>query len=201
MSTVEDLLRRFIIEHRASGAADPAPFLEQMSGVDRLELAAHIDRYLAEVPPPAFDAAAFARFRSDPARQALVKRIVDARTVKELRVAAGLSLANVGERLASALGLDGREQRVKGRYHDVEFGKVDPARVRPTVWQALGELFGTSPERIRSAAETAFAPGDSAGGVVSFARTASGGQMSAPPASPGAPTAEDDGVDTAFFID
>src|SRR4051794_5726393 len=100
MSAVEDLLRRYIAEHRSQGGADPHAYLEQLAGTDRAELAIHIDRYLEQAAPRAFDPEAFARFRADPARQAMVESILDDMTLEALRKEAKVSKAEVGETLA-----------------------------------------------------------------------------------------------------
>lgn len=144
MNVVDDLLRRYIAEYRTSGDADPERFLDRVTGTDRAELALLIDRYLGEAPARSFDAEAFARFRADPGRQEMVARIVDDAGLKALRREARLSKERLGEMLSSDLGLHGHEQRVKGRYHDLEIGTVNPARVRGGVWEALARALGDS---------------------------------------------------------
>ncbi len=59
MSDVEKLLSHYITEHRAGGAADPIPFLDQLEGVDREELSALIDGYLQRAPGREWDAEAY----------------------------------------------------------------------------------------------------------------------------------------------
>jgi hypothetical protein len=106
--------------------------------------------------------------------------------------------AGVGVALATALGLAGREQDVKARYHDLETGSIDPARVRPTVWSALAQALGTSVERVRTAAESAFTarPEEIAGAA--FARTVQAEMVVGLVAAASPP---DDAVDRAFFED
>jgi hypothetical protein len=159
MTVVDELLRRYVAEHRAAGDADPGPYLERVRGADRAELAALIDGFLAQAPQPPFDPVEFARFRSDPRRRALADRLLDDATLRQLRQAAGVSKAQVGSRLAAALGLEGHEQQVKARYHDIEQGWEDPDRVRQRVWEALARLFGAPLERVRAAAAAAFEGG------------------------------------------
>ena len=65
MTDVNRLLEEFIAEDRAGGVADPLPYLARVSGLDRAELEALIDGYLARAPRRAFDRAAF---EASPAR-------------------------------------------------------------------------------------------------------------------------------------
>jgi IS5 family transposase len=158
-----------------------------------------IDRYLAEAPAGPFDAEAFASFRSDPRQQSMVKRILDDITLKVLRQDAQLSKERLGETLAAELGLRGHERRVKARYHDVETGSVDPARVRRRVWEALGRALGTSIERVHGAAAAAFAARRGGAASMAFARTGEGGLAERSPAD--APEDSQAVVDRAFFTD
>src|SRR5438046_7044519 len=105
MSDVEQLLERYKAAHRSSGDADPRPFLDQVSGLERAELAAHIDHYLATATTRSFDPEAFARFRGDPRREALVSRVLDDTTLEDLVKASGLRRMELGRRLAERLGL------------------------------------------------------------------------------------------------
>jgi hypothetical protein len=202
VNAVEELLERYKAAHAASGSADPRPYLEQVDGIERVELAAHIDRFLAEAPPRAFDPAAFAAFRTDPRRRALVTGILDDVTLAELRQEAGIKRQALAVGIAEHLGLSGREARVRARLHDIEIGEIEPARVRPGVWKALSDVLGTSVDRVRRAAENSFGAGGEAA-AVSFARST--------PAAPGPAGSlaspemdrvdDDDDVDRAFFAD
>ena len=201
MSGVEELLHEFIAEHRSSGRVDARRYLDQVSGADRLELATHIDRYLADAPGRPFDAQAFARYRADPARQARVERILDDTTLEELRKQARVSKTQAGQALAVGLELPGRERLVKARYHDLEQGSVDPARVRRRVWELLADLFGVQVDRLRSAAESRFGGGLGDLSSAVYARTAASAGVFAEMASPAAPSPDEDEVDRAFFED
>ncbi len=157
MSRVEELLPAFTSEFRAAGDADPRPYLRQVAGVDRDELAALIDHFLAVEPAPEFDPAAFATFRAEPARSAFVDRVLeDAPALLELRRTAGLTKAQVGARLAEDLRLTGMESAAKGAYHDIETGHVAPERVHERIWDALSNLYGASAEQLRRATRAVF---------------------------------------------
>lgn len=202
MSTVDELYRRYVSEYRKTGDADPRTYLDELRGIDRAELAARIDRFLDSAPPPAFDAEAFAKFRGDRKRQALIARILEPETLVELRTEAGASKRAVSEALAERLGLAEHAATVRARYHDIETGNVDPRSVTSGVWDTLAEILRAPSERLREAAERAFsrAPGEQGGAV--FAR-------SQDPAAAGLshelPPAQDDcgdaAVDAVFFED
>ena len=157
MSAVEQLLQEFIREFRVSGDADPLPFLRQLQGGDRSELAALIDGFLSSAPPPPFDPDVFAAFRTSPRNTELVDRILAPdETLVELRKRARLQKADVGQLLADRFGFAGRSASAKACYHEIETGQVAPARVRDDVWQALSDLLGETRERIQQAAALAF---------------------------------------------
>jgi len=201
MTDADEIFSRFVAEYRSAGDADPRPYLDELAGVDRAELVVRIDRFLETAPPPAFDVAAFARFRANADRQRLVADVLTTSTLAELRQAK--TKRKLAASLAERLGLSAHETTVRARYHDIEAGNVDPARVRPSLWEALSEVLGTTVERVRDAAETAFtgpAAGPNAG--VAFARHAYG-----PPAVLSAADSDlrdentDRIVDEAFFTD
>lgn len=172
MSTIDELYRRYVDAYRSAGDADPRTYLAELRGVDRTELAARIDHFLDSEPPHAFDAAAFAAFRDDPRRKALVTRILlGSETLAELRAAAAASKREVGEALAERLGLAGHAAVVRARYHDVETGSVDPGRVTERVWDALASILAAPAERLREAAERTFGDAASQEGGAAFARS------------------------------
>lgn len=198
MADVESLLRAFIADYRTSGRPHAGRFLDEATGTDQLELAAYIERFLADEAGRPFDPAAFERFRAGPARRAMVERIIDESTLEQLRRHAGVSKARIAEVLAANLGLAGRERQVKARYHDIERGAVDPDRVRRPVWEALAELFEQRAERLRDAAMAGFSgPADEAP-QVAFART----DMPVMGVDARSATSDDESdVDRAFFED
>ena len=201
MSTIDELYRRYVREYRDSGDADPRAYLDKLRGVDRAELAARIDRFLDTAPPPAFDAAAFAKFRADPGRQALVTQILGAETLAELRAAAAVTRREVGEALAEQLGLAAQANAVRARYHDVEAGNVDPSRVAARVWDALAGILGTSAERLRDAAGATFGGAPGQPGAAAFARSGPAGRGMRANDPRVVENSGDDAVDRVFFED
>lgn len=201
MSRVEELLQRYIEEHREGGDANPVAFLREVSGAQRDELAALIDHYLSRAPAKAFDREEFERFRADSRWQAIAERIL-APTLEELRDEAELSKREVADALARDLEVVGHEQAVKARYHELETGQLEPRRIATQVWGALAVMFGQSADRLREIVESAHE-----GGVGGDETAAVFARRSLPhaPASPGTPapvgqaSPADDRVDAAFF--
>jgi len=138
--------------------------------VERAELSLRIDRFLQRAPAPAFSAEAFARFRADPVRQAMVERVLHPETLATLREASKLTKTDTAAALADRLELGGHELAVKARYHDLEAGNTNPARVRLRVWEALAEILKAPADKLRTAAETVF--GGEQAMAPAFARTA-----------------------------
>jgi hypothetical protein len=202
MSSVDELYSRYVQEYRDDGDADPRPYLDELAGVERAELSLRIDRFLQQAPAPAFNAEAFARFRTDATRQALVERVLNPETLSTLRAASGLTKADTAAALAERLELTGHELAVKARYHDIETGNTDPARVRLRVWDALSAVLKAPAEKLREAAENAFGGGQAF--APAFARaplrsSRPGTWQSMKPFEQ--PDAADAVVDRAFFED
>ena len=86
MSRVQELLSSYIAEHRRQGRADPIPYLDEVEGSERAELAALIDHFLVTAPRRPFDAAAFVRFRARGDVAAMSQRVLaaDPQTLEEL---------------------------------------------------------------------------------------------------------------------
>lgn len=202
MSGIDELLIHYIAEHRRRGDADPRPYLGEVTGTDRAELSAMIDRYLAEARPPAFDPEAFARFREDPRWDALAERVL-ALSLEELRAEAEMTKQQVGALLAVELNLAEHEPGLKRRYHDLEVGNIDLGRVAPRVWGALSKAFSQSVDRLKDGVAITREAATGSDEVVAFARQ---------PLQPdhgaqsrelerGAETENVDPVDAAFFQD
>src|SRR4051812_27018253 len=95
MTVVERLFAEYKRAHASSHDVDPRPYLEQVEGIDRDELAVLIDGFLAFAPARPFDTDAFSRFRRDARRQRLVDDLLDDTTQTELARDAGVSRAEV----------------------------------------------------------------------------------------------------------
>jgi hypothetical protein len=100
------------------------------------ELARMLDRFLASAPPPAAPAERVEMMRA---------WIAGRPPILELRTRRSLSRDVVVERLLGLLGL-GQERRtkVRGYYHELETGLLDPRGVDRRVWDALAQVLGAS---------------------------------------------------------
>lgn len=175
MTDVDRLLREYIEEHSAGGEADPLAYLERAADGDRAELSALIDAYLARAPGRAWDPDAF---RGSPAEQ-LVESLSESLggvsgswpvLLPELRMKAKLKREELVGRLAEALGVGGREEKVAYYYNQMEHGRIEPTGVSDRVLEALASIVDTSRDALRQAGERV-APAEGGKGMV-FARAA-----------------------------
>ncbi|HVL95942.1 MAG TPA: hypothetical protein VM266_08785 [Solirubrobacteraceae bacterium] len=205
MPTVDELFERFRAAYRAGETADPRPFLDELSGAERRELAVLVDAFLAHAPRDPYDPAAFAEFRGDPWTERLRRRVDDRLAESEeswstllprARTAARLKRATVVSRLAAALGVGEREQKVAGYYHRMETGTLPAPGVSTRVLEALSDILGISVERLRAAGQRVAPPPPASPGTL-FARTAAAPPAAAPAARAAAPE-EWDEVDELF---
>jgi hypothetical protein len=178
MADVEQLLHDFIAEDRATGSADPLPYLELLTGTDRAELEALIDGYLARAPRRQFDREAFA---ASPARAVAeeVGRALGGASgrwpalLPRLRHRAQLKRTEVVQRLAAELGAtEGQARKVASYYHGMEQGTLPSAGVSDRVLEALARVVGATAAQLREAGRAA---GDVplAPAAASFARVGS----------------------------
>jgi hypothetical protein len=199
MTDVNRLLEEFIAEDRAGGVADPSEYLARVSGVDRAELAALIDGYLARAPRRAFDRAAF---EASPARAVVASLAGSSGTwpalLPRLRDRARLRCAELVARLTSDLGVGGREAKVAAYYHAMEQGTLPASGVSDRVLEALGRIVGESAAVLRAAGAATTPPAAEPG--TAFARVAAPAPefMAAPAAAAPAGRAERDEVDDLF---
>ena len=203
MTDVERLFAGYKEAHQSGGEADPQPFLDQVVGTERDELAALIDAYLERVPRRGFDAAAF---RDSPAT-AVADSV--ARTLSgvaglwpvllpRLRNQARIKRADLVAELAARLGAQSQKEKVASYYHEMEQGLLPASGVSDTVLDALGKIVGYGKDALRRAGEMP-APGEpppEPGAV--FARTTRRGDaVEEAPTMPPAPE-EWDEVDRLF---
>src|SRR5215210_6574823 len=125
MREVERLRKQFIAEFDAGRVPDPGEYLAQVDGADRRALEALLDAYLEQAPRRAFDPAAFAaspaRDLADDLTQALGGQAGTWPVLlPRLRQTARLRRADLVQRLSTALGVTGREEKVGRYYHEME---------------------------------------------------------------------------------
>lgn len=206
MTDVDRLLAEYITEHRGGGEADPGEYLSRLPPVQRMELAALIDAYLARAPRQEFDQAALRGSSAERTVDELERAIAGQAglwpaVLPRLRDRAGLKRSVLVERLAVALGVKSREEKVADYYHEMELGLLPARGVSDRVLEALGRLLGETAQSLREAGRALAPPGEGTPGApaTAFARRAHAETPGAP--SPGptpVPEAEWDEVDELF---
>jgi hypothetical protein len=127
----DEFARRF-----ARGERPPVLEYVERAGERGDELAGMLNRFLASAPPP-----------SPPAERVEMMRawIAGQPPILELRTQRGLTRDVVVERLLGLLGLGNeRRAKVRGYYHELETGLLEPRGVDRRVWEALGQVLGAS---------------------------------------------------------
>src|SRR4051794_18213145 len=156
MVTSEQLLRDFMAHHRAGDDPDPRDYVQRVPAPDRMELAALIDHYLASRPRQSWDEAAFQASPAHAVVQGLERSLgAEAGTwsslLPQLRNALQLRRAEIVSRLAEALGVPDREDKVRGYYHEMEQGLLPPEGVSARVLVALAGILRTDADALRHA--------------------------------------------------
>jgi hypothetical protein len=205
MTDVDRLLADYIAEHRAGGGADPREYLARASPGHRSELAALIDTYLAHAPRRPFDEAAFRGSRAERTVDELERALAGEAglwpaLLPRLRDRVGLKRSELVDRLAAALGVSDRKDKVGHYYHEMEHGLLPAQGVSDRVLGALGELVGETAQALRDAGQALTPPGEGRpAATVAFARRAWAEPAGAPPPSAQLPPeAEWDEVDELF---
>lgn len=129
-----DLFDEFARRFARGEHPDVREYIER-AGPDGRELARILDRFLASAPPPA-----------PPEERIELMRawIAGEPPLLELRRRRGLRRDEVVARLLGLLGLgEERRAKVKGYYHELETGLLEPRGVDRRVWEALTSVLGT----------------------------------------------------------
>jgi hypothetical protein len=205
MAEVERLFAQYKEAHQA-GEGDPRPFIAQVSGLDREQLAALIDAYLEHAPRRELDRAGFRESPAAAVAEGVQRSLAGSSgmwpaLLPRLRAQARLRRADLVAELAARLGAQSQQQKVAAYYHEMEQGLLPSSGVSDSVLDALGKIVGWSRDALRRAGEMPApggAPSEPAPGAV-FARTSrrdqaeDGEDTVGPP-----PPAEWDEVDRLF---
>ena len=199
MTDVDRLLKQYIEEHQSGGEADPLRYLEQVSDrVERLELEALIDGYLMHAPRQEVDLTAeYEGSLAEKVVESLSPSITGVSglwptVLPELRNQARVKRAVLVSRLATALGVADREEKVADYYNQMEQGRLPAEGVSGRVLEALGSILGQSAERLRAMGEALGPAGPPSEEGAVFARRAALSEPAAPPPGAAAPRAPDD---------
>ena len=189
MSDVDRLLAEYVAEHRAGGDADPREYLSRASPSERTELAALIDAFLARAPRQQFDEGEFRGSNAERTVEELERSIAGQAglwpaLLPRLRDRAGLKRSELVERLAVALGVTDRKNKVGRYYHEMEQGLLPAQGVSDRVLGALGQLVGETAQALREAGRALAPSGEGpTAAPAAFARRAYAEPAGAP--SPG----------------
>ena len=188
MADVDRLLREFKDEHERSGAGDPQRYLESVTGRDRVTLETLIEAYLASAPRRRWDDAEFEAAGTAPLVQGIEQSLVGSAgtwptLLPRLRTRAQLARTDLTARLAEALGVGDRHEKVHRYDHQMEVGTLPAEGVSQRVLDALGKLLGESGDALRRAGAGITGPVSAASDEVAFARTAPAADFDAPPAT------------------
>jgi transcriptional regulator with XRE-family HTH domain len=162
--TLDDLLNEFVDAWNAGGRPRVDDFVSKAPQGQGDELAGLIGAFLELAPTPPYTPEQLRELRADPVvRQ--VSGLIDSPSglwptlLPRLRKRAQLTRDQVVERLAKALGVQGREPRVKEYYHQMESGLLDPQGVSSQVLESLAGIFKVSVGEIEAAGDFPFEPG------------------------------------------
>ena len=175
MADLERLFAEFVEAHLGGGDPDPWEYIGRLEGSDREELEELIDAYFMDAPPRPWDAEAFGGSEAE--------RVVDAldrsfrgraglwpAVLPRLRDRARLKRRELVAKLAEALGVTDREEKVASYYHQMEQGLLPSAGVSGRVLEGLAKILGVSADSLRKAGQALRAEVGPADDAV-FART------------------------------
>ena len=146
MSTVDEILGRFIDAWKAGERPDLDAYLARVPEEERDELAAGVAAWLDIAPTPDHPPAARAAIAAEPALQAALRAAEALRpplpeTLPVVRERAGLGIRDVAARLAERFGLADRDRTV-AYLERLERGELDPGRLSRRLVDALSETLG-----------------------------------------------------------
>jgi hypothetical protein len=177
MSRVDELFVEYVGAHRGGLGVDAGVFLDQLAGSDRAELTALIDGYLARQPRREFDPEAFENSHAQAVAEALHRSLhgragLWPAVLPQLRNQAQVEHEELAARLADALGVANRAEKVEHYYRQMERGGLPAAGVSDRVLDALADVVGTTPQLLREAgrpvvARSGGAPAQAASGAPS----------------------------------
>ncbi|MEK6327797.1 MAG: hypothetical protein AABM66_09810 [Actinomycetota bacterium] len=158
MAELERLFTEFVERHLTGEDLDPWSYIDQLSGGERKELEELIDAYFVGAPPRSWNAAAYTGSSAERIADALDRSFrgqagLWPAVLPRLRDRARLTRGALVERLADALGVGDRREKVAGYYHEMEQGLLPSAGVSSRVLEALAGIVGASAEALRRAGE------------------------------------------------
>ena len=155
MTSPEQVLSDFIDAWNGGRRPRALEYLRRVpAGPQRDELAEQLTTWLEVAPAPAYDEAARAAIRAEPAVLAALAPQGDPwpALLPRLRERAGLSVRDLARRLTErfALTAPDAEPRAAAYLEQLERGDLEPPRVSARLLDALGALLHVSPEALRA---------------------------------------------------
>ena len=157
MSSVDEILGRYIEDFESGTAESPLPYLELVDEKDRQELAASMDTYLMNAPRREWDAAAYEASQAGRIADRLWRSMDGASgewpvLLPRLRERQRLTRRKVTERLAAWLDAPADDPRVASYYHEMEQGLLPWRGVSTRVLDGLSSIFDVPVEELTLAA-------------------------------------------------
>lgn len=154
--TIESLLAEFRTAFERGEQPDLGALLERAPAGQRQTLRERIDSYVMDAPRRTWDPAAY---EASLAKQSVERVWASLEGVSgswpellpHLRNRARIRRSELVERLAAALGVGDRVERVAEYYNDMEHGRLRAAGVSERVFEALAKIVDTTAETIRAA--------------------------------------------------
>ena len=141
-----ELLEEFTFAWLRGDSPDPREFLDRAPADERAGLSTLIDRFLVAQPArtPTEETLSYVR-----AIAAGTEPEMRSTAIEKLRLARGLSVDAVVDRLRAALGLGTPlAGRLREAYSDLERDWLDPRGVQQPVWKALAGIFEVDVQRL-----------------------------------------------------
>lgn len=148
--TTLELLEEFTVAWLRGETPDPRDLVGRAPEGERADLAALVDRFLAGQPARAPTDETLARVRAIATlAEGATEDVPPATAIARLRVARGLSVDGVVDRLRTLLGLGAPlRPRLRDAYSDLERDWLDPRGVQRPVWSALAAIFAVDVHKL-----------------------------------------------------
>jgi len=152
MTTIEQLIGRFIDDWNAGSRPDVLTFLERAAPEDRDALASQLETWLELAPTPAYDEPTRQSIASEPALLAALDtaaalRAPLAERLPTLRDRAGLAIRDVAARLTQLFELDD-EPRTIAYLEQIERDELDERRFSRRLLDALAAILGADADQL-----------------------------------------------------
>jgi hypothetical protein len=156
--TLDTLLNEFTEAWNAGERPRVDDYVARAPAAERDELAGLIGAFLELAPTPEYTKEQLREIQRDPLVQQ-VGNLLDSRSglwptlLPRLRAGVKLTRDQLVQALARAVGVQGREAKVKEYYHQMETGQLDPRGVSRRVLEALAGIYKVNVSEIEEAGD------------------------------------------------